>query len=336
MDTTLLSVVVDEFPTMIFAINARGEIVNWNNASQDLTGYLSEEIVNDNSSLQKLLPDKSLVQELISIQHSVNDVRKEFHTTELRCKNGEEKKISLQISHRKKAIIEDLHTWVIAFDKTEQFHLSEKLTKAKERFEMISNATTDAIWEWNLDTKTIWWGEGINNLFGHLKADQITTFDWWANKIHPKDRERVVKKLRNSAAKGENTWRDEYCFKREDGTYSNVSDRGLTVFDVNNKAKSIIGGMTDVTEKKIYEQGLIVKNKQLSEYAFFNSHRVRAPLARLLSAVDLLQTEGKLEKEMANIVQVIKTSAENLDLEIKEIGKLLSLDTLTSPHNFGH
>jgi signal transduction histidine kinase len=89
----------------------------------------------------------------------------------------------------------------------------------------------------------------------------------------------------------------------------------------------MIGGMTDITEKKIYEQSLIVKNQQLAEYAFFNSHKVRAPLARLMSCVNILEIDSEIDKETIEILKAIKLSADELDNEIRDIGNLLSMDS---------
>jgi PAS domain S-box-containing protein len=328
MHNTSLSTVIDEFPTMLFAINSEGAIVKWNKSSEELTGFHPKEAENKKEFLKELVSDSSFISDIVAILQSEKDVHKQFHSIGIVCKNGDHKIFNFLVRHRKESILDNLHTWVIGFDETEQYQLSQSLLLSNKRFEMISNATNDAVWEWDIKADTLWWGEGIHDLFGHPEGGNLTSFSWWSNRVHPDDCERVVKKLRDSAQRGENSWRDEYRFKRKDGTYSIVSDRGWTIFDEENKVIRMIGGMTDISEKKIYEQSLIIKNQQLSEYAFFNSHKVRAPLARLLSCVNLLQVEGQINEDTLEILNAVKSSAEDLDKEIKAIGQLLSIDSV--------
>ena len=41
------------------------------------------------------------------------------------------------------------------------------LRQSQERFELVTRATSDAIWDWNLETNYIWWNEGFQKLFGY-------------------------------------------------------------------------------------------------------------------------------------------------------------------------
>jgi signal transduction histidine kinase len=64
------------------------------------------------------------------------------------------------------------------------------------------------------------------------------------------------------------------------------------------------------------------QNKRLKEYAFMNSHLVRAPLANILGAIEHLD-EPKDRYQMREMSSIIKKSAEDLDLVIKDVGKSL-------------
>lgn len=328
MSPTPISTVIEEFPTILFSVNQQGEIRKWNQASEKLTGYTAQEIETGKKNFRDIFSDATFFQALETIKQDGQNRILTLEHVPIVCKDGTEKVLKLVIKYRQDAIVDGLNTWVIGFDVTEQYELSQRLLLSNKRFETISNATNDAIWEWDIEADTLWWGEGINDLFGHPEGGQLTSFAWWSERVHEDDRDRVVNKLRNSSLRGEESWKDEYRFRRKDGTYCIVSDRGWTIFNADKKPLRMIGGMSDITEKKIYEQSLIIKNQQLSEYAFFNSHKVRAPLARLLSCVNLLVVENSVDPATKEILNAIKTSADDLDKEIKEIGQLLSIDTL--------
>src|SRR6185295_4689120 len=65
------------------------------------------------------------------------------------------------------------------------------LREQNERFERVSQATNDWIWDWNLITKEVWWNDKLEVLFGYPGADTPRSFDFWYQGMHPEDRERV-------------------------------------------------------------------------------------------------------------------------------------------------
>ncbi|MFA0964581.1 GAF domain-containing protein [Roseivirga sp. BDSF3-8] len=64
------------------------------------------------------------------------------------------------------------------------------------------------------------------------------------------------------------------------------------------------------------------KNKLLTEYAFINSHLLRAPLARVLGLSQLIAREVHLESDKV-LIQTLISSTEELDAIIKKISDLL-------------
>ncbi|MEN7548220.1 hypothetical protein AAG747_09885 [Rapidithrix thailandica] len=77
-------------------------------------------------------------------------------------------------------------------------------------------------------------------------------------------------------------------------------------------------------EKKVMEHtlDLRVKNKQLEEYAYFNAHNVRGPLARLLGLINLLNY-GIADLHNDGILEKIQITAQELDEVIKSINHIL-------------
>ena len=70
-----------------------------------------------------------------------------------------------------------------------------------------------------------------------------------------------------------------------------------------------------VTIAEIASQ-VLQSNKDISRYSFLNSHRLRAPLARIMSAVYLLE---KVDFERDSLQRELKTSASKLEEAVKEI-----------------
>lgn len=139
----------------------------------------------------------------------------------------------------------------------------EALRVSQERFEAVALAITGAIWDLNLATKVIWWSDGVEKLFGYRAADVSSHFEWWLDRLHPDDRERVLELLRRVADTGEKTWAGEYRFRKQDGSYAIVMDRGWVLHDAAGKAIRVVGGITDVSEQRAAEEALEKSRQQL-------------------------------------------------------------------------
>jgi PAS domain S-box-containing protein len=128
------------------------------------------------------------------------------------------------------------------------------IEQSNERFEYVTKATFDAIWDWDLVNGTIYWGEGFEKIFGH-KISQTNSASWTKN-IHPDDVQKINDSIYNTIDSTEINWMEEYRFKNGDGTYSYVIDRGIIIRNGSNKAIRMIGAMQDITKRKEEEQRL--------------------------------------------------------------------------------
>lgn len=133
----------------------------------------------------------------------------------------------------------------------------KSLEASEARFRLLSKATTDAIWDWDLTTDAVWWNEGIEQLFGFSRAEIEPDSSSWTKRIHPEDAQRVTDGI-HAAIRQEDQedWGDEYRFRCRDGSYAYVLDRGYIIRDSGGCAVRMIGGMTDLTSRKATEEKL--------------------------------------------------------------------------------
>jgi PAS domain S-box-containing protein len=132
---------------------------------------------------------------------------------------------------------------------------------SKERFELVVRATNDAIWDWNLETNRIWVGGGLQKRLGY-QENVGDSLEWWMKKIHPDDREDVVTGLHMAIHRGEDAWSHEYRFRRADGTFAWILDRGYIVRNDSSRAVRMVGSMMDVTDRKSAEKLLQESQRQ--------------------------------------------------------------------------
>jgi tetratricopeptide (TPR) repeat protein len=69
-------------------------------------------------------------------------------------------------------------------------------------------------------------------------------------------------------------------------------------------------------------QKVIEQNQKLTEYAFFNAHKVRGPLARILGLINIFELELK-NASLLSYSEMLKKAGTDLDASIKEITTIL-------------
>jgi PAS domain S-box-containing protein len=138
----------------------------------------------------------------------------------------------------------------------EQKQTEDALRWSEERYELASLATNDAIWDWNLETQSVTWNAAIHRVFGYADDAVADTAQWWYDHIHPADAERVVHSIHAVIDHGGTAWHDEYRYRRADGSYAQVLDRGHVAHNAEGKPVRMIGAMQDVTEQRRAENAL--------------------------------------------------------------------------------
>ncbi|MGX4643949.1 EAL domain-containing protein [Massilia sp. SYSU DXS3249] len=139
-------------------------------------------------------------------------------------------------------------------DVTEARKTEESLRISEERFRTIARATTDVVWDWNLEDDTLWASDSIESVFGYTTTDFSGPIRAWSEHIHRDERERVVGRIRSALEGGETQWMDEYRFLRKDGSIALVLDRGYIIRDGAGRATRMIGAMVDLTERRQAER----------------------------------------------------------------------------------
>jgi len=192
----------------------------------------------------------------------------------------------------------------ISRDITAQKEIAESLRISNDRFNIVSKATNDAIWDWNLITNEMLWNKAVKHLFGYSDNEVENIADWWYSKIHPDDRERVISKIHHHIESGIVKWQDEYRFVKADGTYKFVFDRGFILLNSEQKPYRMIGAMMDITERKKLEAELaeqkINKQREITEATIQAQEKERSELGKELhDNINQILSTTKLYIDMA-------------------------------------
>lgn len=219
-------------------------------------------------------------------------------------------------------------------DITESKKIQQKLLASEsnlrhlvERYTYVNKATNDAIYDWDIQSDLIQWGDSFFRLFGYKTDDEHSSIKKWFEKVHHDDVIMVEKSfndaLENPAV---HNWNEEYRMKRSDGSYVFIEENGYILRNNEGRAIRMIGVLRDVSERKAdfqkhldYIKTIEQHILRLRDIAWTQSHLVRAPLARIMGIVPLLTDHKTDDGTKETLMSYLSISAAELDGIIKEI-----------------
>jgi diguanylate cyclase (GGDEF)-like protein/PAS domain S-box-containing protein len=157
---------------------------------------------------------------------------------------------------------------------TDLKRIEESLLKSEERLRLAMEGSTDAPWDWDVDSGLVHYSERWWNMLGfppsHADRDPVA----WRTQMHPDDMPRVDAFVDALVASDDKTYSLEFRLRHHDGHYVPVLSRGLVQRDARGKGVRIAGTNTDLTAAKEAE-------RRIHELAYFD-YLTGLPNRRLL------------------------------------------------------
>ncbi|RYY95162.1 MAG: PAS domain S-box protein, partial [Chitinophagaceae bacterium] len=130
-------------------------------------------------------------------------------------------------------------------DTTRQKATEEELRRSHERFALA--AKSDAIYDWDLRTDELHWGDGLSRIFGYAPENLQTTPQWEAT-LHPADFEETTRKLQSVLADPSAfVWEAHYRMRGQDHSFFYVHELGHIIRDDAGTAVRMVGKLHNST-----------------------------------------------------------------------------------------
>ncbi|NMG06159.1 PAS domain-containing protein [Brasilonema sp. UFV-L1] len=253
---------------------------------KEMLGYSEHEITNHlDEWISRVHPDDITWVTRVIQDHFARKTPFYISEYRVRCKDGSYK----WILDRGQALWDDEGTVVrmagSRTDITERKLADEKLQESEKRFQILARATNDAVWDWDLLTDQVRWNDNVQTLFGYSTEQVKSEVSWWHEHIHPDDRGRIVSDIYAVINSNEQFWSNEYRFRRVDGSYAYIFERGYVVHDNTGQSVRMIGAMIDISERKRVQEELQRQNLRSQLFA-----DVSLKIRQSLQIHDILQT----------------------------------------------
>lgn len=341
-DETLLNQsLVQQLPSVFFLFDEQGKFLLWNKKLEVLSGY-------DAAEVESLRPQDFFAEEHHErILEEIENVflKNDGKGMELEVLHKSGKKVPVLISATPIKYQNKNCVFGAGLDITDLVESKKALAESNQRYQILSRATNDAVWDFDSIRGELFWAEGFHTLFGYDLESIEPSLDFLISKIHPEDRGRIFLKIQDfmNPQNTQVNWLEEYRFERADRTYAYVVDKAVFVRDKSGQVTRVVGAMQDITERKAYETSLTnlnakleqhvrelaLSNLELEQFAFVASHDLQEPLRMISSFLMLLSTKysDQLDDKAQKYINFARDGAKRMQqiildlLELSRVGK---------------
>jgi PAS domain S-box-containing protein len=172
-----------------------------------------------------------------------------------------------------------------------------------DMYRLITEVTTDCLWEWDLLSEQIFWIDGGHKrVFGYEIQNALISQRFWESRLHPDDKVRILTSIHTFVTESiADDWEQEYRFQKLNGEYAYVHDRGHIVYLRDKRTSRMIGATQDITARKAAEFRLLGSERDLARAQLKNQKEI---VAAVLIAQE--RERGNIGKELHdNLNQIL-------------------------------
>jgi PAS domain S-box-containing protein len=192
---------------------------------------------------------------------------------------------------------------------TDQINAENDLRISNERFFYSNKASSDVIWDLNLATKKVFYGDGYFENYGVNLNNTLTNLGENYHLIHPLDKDKAYASMNLAILGTGDFWQYEYRHLKSDDTFAIVEDTAYIVRNEKGEAIRVIGAMKDITDKRKLEAELQQSEEQFKG-AFLHS----------AAGMAIVSDEGYHIEVNAGLIKILGyTSSEMKSLKLEDL-----------------
>ncbi|MBI9071173.1 MAG: PAS domain S-box protein [Melioribacteraceae bacterium] len=140
-------------------------------------------------------------------------------------------------------------TYCVFKDITKEKKFARALEESEERFNLAISATSDGIFDWNLETNEIYYSPTWKKMIGYEDDELKNDFSVWETLIHPDDLKKSWQMLNEHISGDRARFEVDFRMKHKDGHWVEILSRASAIFNEEGKAVRVVGTHVDLTDK---------------------------------------------------------------------------------------
>lgn len=139
---------------------------------------------------------------------------------------------------------------IISADISRRKQVENRLREALKRFRTASEMAMLGFWEWQLANDTVYFSPEWKKQLGYADAELPNRIEEWKDRLHPDDKEFVLREVTRSSQQGAADFEIEYRLAHKDGGYRWISARWMALSEDGSSGPGFVVTHLDVTSVK--------------------------------------------------------------------------------------
>ncbi|WP_111707099.1 PAS domain S-box protein [Lutibacter citreus] len=317
------------------------KIIRVNKSTFDLIGVNSIEELKDLLETTNTEESfKSMAKELTAVAQN----KSEFYG-ETQFKRADGKLITAiiksEINTKGKAIVSIVD---ISALKEVEYELNKskiKVEKSDERYRLAVSAAGLGIWDWNIETDSIYFSTYYKKQLGYKNHEFENKVSNWRDHLHPDESKRERQKLLSYLKNPKKQYISEFRYRHKNGSYIWILARAEVLKNEKGEVIRMFGSHRDISVRKkalieLEEQRLeLIKakdkaeesNRLKTEFLHNMSHEIRTPMNGILGFSNFLSEPNLSVEKRKYYINIINNSGNQLLRVIDDILEISRLET---------
>jgi PAS domain S-box-containing protein len=197
------------------------------------------------------------------------------------------------------------------------------IKESEERYQLAVQGSAAGLWDWNIETKEIYYSNSFKEMLGYAPEEFPYHYSTFREAIHPDDLEIINNAMERHFQSADCRYDVEFRIKTKNDSYRWYHSRGEAVRTKSGRPQRMVGSMIDITERKLAEEAIALKNEELlktntelDQFVYSASHDLRAPISSLLGLIEV----ARLDEHAPSI----KTLLDMQERSILKLDKFIS------------
>jgi two-component system cell cycle sensor histidine kinase/response regulator CckA len=252
-----LESIIDNANVWFNVLDEKRQVMIWNRAAEQISGYTREEVVGNDKIWEWLYPDKKYRTQMTSTASEVIRQKKELEDYEstIRSKDGEKRIISWYSRNLLDEQGKPIGSVTLGVDVTGRRQVERALRRSEAGLRKAQQISRLGNWEWDIQSDELIWSDEMYRIFGVDQRTFEATYEGFIKAVYPVDRDKVDKAVRDALSA-----RKPYAITHRvllpDGEIRIVNAQGEVEFDGSANPVRMVGIEQDITEQELSEEAV--------------------------------------------------------------------------------